>query len=251
MKKNVIKCSLLSTGFILLTGCASMQSGNKTEFINATPKGEISYIFPKGQCQDLYFDDGYSRISSTLNAQEVTLSKKETSQSNGHLLSSTNFDVPLLRKSTDSGCVVITKFPYQKYNAPSDTLSLLLFSAPDFSLDSVDYFLIHNARANYKFSITSKYKPDSVYNNFVRAVGVSRWDSRSGNSYTNINTYIGSGSLNVNSLNINISINVSPYRDGSITEIAFDTPGFITGSKVDFTTQINAAEDKLKAIASS
>ena len=246
MKKDL---TVLFGSTLFLAGCASMQSGSKTEFINKTPKGEIRYVFPQKQCQDLYFDKPYSPIKVNFNyAQKEIDLVKEVRAKDGALEKSTGYKIPLIYRNMGKSCMVMTKYPYQKYTATDDPLAGFLFSSPEFTTDSLDYFLLQNARASYRLSIKSQYQPDSVYNNFVRAVGMDNWN-RNGNRYTNINTYAGSGTLTVNSMDVEISISVSPYRNGSIAEISFNTPGFISGSQVDFSSQINAIEAKLKQIA--
>ena len=75
MKKAVPLLSVM-----LVSGCAFMGNTPQASFVRNTEKGNITYVFPKSQCDDLYFDDHCGSISSdikstTESSRSIKLSK--------------------------------------------------------------------------------------------------------------------------------------------------------------------------------
>ena len=240
----LVSLTIMTSSLGALSGCASLQTSNTDQLIDSTNKGEISYIFPQGECKKLWFRNYYDDVTASFSYSDnkiiVSKVKRQDRGAKG-----TSYQIPLSYREADNTCIIKTKYPYHKYTTSSGNyLDTMLMSTPEFTTNSLDYFLIQNARASHDLSIQAKYKPESIYNNFVRKAEMGA--TRKGE---NIRNFKGSGTVEVNSLEVSFDLSVSPYRDGSIVEIHYVSAGFISNNQVNFAKQIKSIEERFRAIA--
>lgn len=231
---------------VITTGCASFNSRNDTHIIQSTKEGRITYIMPENSCDNLTFGHS-SRYYTSVSFNNNEISSKLVKYANKKMVSSTVYTVPFTRKNNSEECVISTSYPYKKQDSYSDPINKFLFSAPIYTTESLNYILLRNAKVSGKVSVSSKYQPASIYNNFSRALG----HKINGSSNINTDSYSGKGETTINGLKVTFNLSISPYHDGSIVEINYKTSGLLRSNTVDFRSQIVEINKELTKIVNS
>ena len=229
------------TAAIVLSSCATVAPVSQ-QINNVKP---ITFIFPKDDCDQLYFDYKKDVLVQPTYEQKFDAKINNDSIDAGILrgkynqknmtFSSSIYNIPIKKEYNNDSCKVITLAPYTLTQTYSDPSAQLIAPAASISSDEITSWLKVNAKADVVFTVQSKYSPRATFNSLNASMNKYA-------SNIDLEKFVGQAKVSYNGDWYTYDITVKPNKEGSMATISLWGIGKVSDNTIDFRQSTGSME---------